>query len=481
MSRNARYELIAAHYARNIQDGLLYAGERLPSLRTLCRRESVSLMTALAAYRRLEQLGLVEAQERSGYRVRDQAAAQVLRSPMRRPRLAQPSRKREVLADQMLAAVADPSLVPLGMGVPSRTLFPLQELRRVSTKLLRTKPELWASYSPPPGDRALRRLIALRLRDRGLQVGVDEVLLTAGAMEALSLALRVLVRPGDAVAVECPTFFGILDAARGVGARVIELPTDAKSGLDPAHLDAACRQHSIRAVVLVPSFGNPSGGLMPDERKQRWATLLHKQGVGVIEDDLYGELAHDGRAVAPLVSFSREGSGEPPALLVGSFSKTLLPGGRVGYVVARGSWAEKLKRLKQSTSLANVTLPEQVVATFLSSGTYQRQLRKMRSAFADGVATLRGEIAEHFPSGTKVSHPRGGFLLWVELPPGCDGVSLFHAAIARGISIAPGSLFTLGPGFERFIRLNAGAAVERKDSIATLGKLARRQQASGNA
>lgn len=475
MRSDARYEVIAQRYARSIRDGLLSAGERLPSLRTLCKSESVSLMTALAAYRKLEQLGLVEARERSGYRVRGAEPPHLLRSPVRRPRLAQRGRERAALVDQVLTAVADHSLVPLGLGCPSQSLFPLEELRRVTARLLRAKPEIWASYSPPPGDLALRRLVALRLRDRGFPVAADEVLLTTGAMEALSLALRVLIRPGDAVAVECPTFFGILDAARGAGARVIELPCDAEGSLDPAHLDAACRQHPIRAVVLIPSFGNPTGGLMPGHRRRRWMTSLRERGVALVEDDLYGELSHDGSIVAPLVSFARGSIDDPPFILVGSFSKSLLPGGRVGYVVARARWIEELTRLKQSSTLANATLPEQLAAECLATGLYQRQLRRLGVRIADGVALLRREIGHHFPAGTRVSNPRGGFLLWVELPPGCDGVSLFHAAIEAGISTAPGALFTLGSGFERFIRLNAGAADQRGDSIAVLGELARGQ------
>ncbi len=472
MTPDARYERIAQRFVRSIHDGRLSPGERLPSLRALCKSDGISLMAALAAYRRLEQLGLVEARERSRYRVSGPRVSSLLRSPVRRARLAQRSREREVLVDKVLGAVGDPSLVPLGLGCPSQALFPVRELRRVTAKLLRAKPEIWASYSLVPGDLALRTSIALRLRERGLHVQPEEVLLTSGAMEGISLALRALVRPGDAVAVECPTFFGIFDAARAVGARVVELPCDAEGGPDPALLDAACRRHPIRAVALVPSFGNPSGGLMPEARRRDWMTALRRRRIPVIEDDLYGELAHDGHTVPPLISFGRSDGNEAPSLLVGSFSKCLLPGGRVGYVVARGPWFEKLTRLKQSTTLANATLPEALARECLSSGIYQRQLRRMRASFAAGVAALRREVAEHFPVGTRVSNPLGGFLLWVELPSGCDAVSLFYDAIGAGISIAPGSLFTLGAGFERFIRLNAGAAVQRGESIATLGKLA---------
>lgn len=465
-----RYKEIAGHLAQGIREGLLRPGERLPSLRTLCEREGTSLMTALAAYRHLEDLGLVEALPRSGYRVLPDSVPLLQRPAILRPRLTSFSHQRTDIIAQVLTAMADPSLMPLGFGCPSPDLFPLGSLRRITANLLNTRPDLWVTYSTPPGCAELRRQIARRLQARGMEVSADEVLITTGAMEALTLSLRLLASPGDLVAVECPTFFGIVDAARHAGAKVVELPGDPEGGLEPERFAAACERHAVNVAVLMPSFANPTGSLMSEDRKRDWMKALQAHGVALVEDDVYGDLAWDGRKPAPLCALPRRDG--LPDLLVGSFSKSLLPGGRVGYVVARSPWIERLTDLKNTSTLANATLPEHVAAEALASGLYERHLRKLTPRLHAGVRALRDCIVRHFPPGTRVSDPRGGFLLWVELPRDTDGLALFHAALKEGISLAPGCLFSLGGGLDRFVRLNGGVSGDLDGAMATLGRLA---------
>lgn len=465
----SRYQEIASHVAQSIRDGLLQPGERLPSLRSLCQREGTSLMTALAAYRHLEDLGFIEALPRSGYRVLADPLPPLLRPAILRPRLTSFSTQRADIIAQVLTAMADPKLMPLGFGCPSPSLFPLASLRRVTANLLNRQTNLWVSYSTPPGCAELRRQIARRLQARGMDVGPDEILITTGAMEALTLSLRLLVDAGDVVAVECPTFFGIVDAARHAGAKVLELPGDPDGGLDPDRFAAVCEKHAVRAAVIMPTFANPTGSLMSDERKRAWMGALQTYGVALVEDDVYGDLAWDGRKHAPLCALPRKDG--LPNLMVGSFSKTLLPGGRVGYLVARSPWIERLTDLKNTSTLANATLPEYVAAECLASGLFERHLRRLSVGVQAGVRSLRDCIVRHFPPGTRVSDPKGGFLLWVELPRGTDGLALFHAALKEGISLAPGCLFTLGGGLDRFIRLNGGASGDFDRAMAKLGKL----------
>jgi len=466
----SRYVAIADRLARSIQDGLVRPGERLPSLRALCESEGTSLMTALAAYRRLEATGVVEALPRSGYRVLAGHGPAPRGGALSVSRLVNHSTQRDDIVAQVLSAVADPRLEPLGLGCPTPDRFPLQVLRRMTGKLLTANPELWSVYSPPPGHPELRRQIARRLQARGLEVGADEVLVTNGASEGLSLALRALLGPGDLVALPCPTFFGILDAARSAGAQVLEFPEGPEGPLLAPFL-AACERHPVKATVLVPSFSNPTGLLMTPEHQASWMEALHAHGVALVEDDLYGEMAFDGRKPRPMIALAR--SGGPPCFLVGGYSKTLLPGARVGYVVARKPWIDRLTALKRVSTLANATLSEHLAARCLESGLFDRTLRRLVPALFQGVATLKAEVARHFPPGTRMSTPRGGFLLWVELPEGGDSLRLFHAAREAGISIAPGCLFSLGPGLERCFRLNGGATLAHPDAIATLGRLAR--------
>jgi DNA-binding transcriptional MocR family regulator len=466
-----RHQAIAQQLARSIQDGLLRPGERLPSLRALCLREGVSLMTALAAYRRLEALRLIEALPRSGYRVTARELPGFSRAAIARPRLAAHSGERDALVSDVLRAVEDPRMVPLGLGCPSPALYPLAALRRISGSLLAAKPELWAAYSPAPGNPELRRLIAQRLSARGFAVGAHEVLLTTGAAEALSIGLRSLIRPGELVLVETPTYFGVLDAARSAGARVVELPGDPQLGIDPARLDELCKRRRVRAAVLIPTFANPTGSLMPNPRKRECAEVLQARNVALVEDDLYAELGFDRRHLPPMAASMRASS---PCILAGSLSKTLLPGARVGYLVARSPWYEAALSLKQSTTLANATLGEHLARECLESGLLDRHLRKLVPQLETNMRRLQDGVVRSFPPGTRVSRPRGGFLLWIELPPDGNGLSLFHAARQAGISIAPGNIFTLAGGLDRFVRLNGAAAGDIDTAIATLGRLATR-------
>lgn len=472
MATGFKYRRIADHLARGIRAGVTGPGERLPSLREACRTYGASLMTALAAYRHLEAMGLVEALPRSGFRVRPRLPAPLEQPPTRRPRLHAFSGARAELTAELLAAMADPALVPLGSGWPSADHFPVPAFRRLTSRLLRgAGPDPWTRCSPPRGDPELRRLIARRYRARGMEVGPDDVLVTTGAMEALALSLRVLVKPGDVVAVECPAFFGVLDAARSAGARVVELPADPAGGPDPAALAAACSRHAVRAAVLAPTFANPAGSLMDDARKAAWRDALRAEGVALIEDDVYGELAWDGRRHAPLCA--PRGREEPPGILVGSFSKTLLPGGRVGYAIAPSPWIDALADLKSITTLAAAPLAQALAAGLMADGAYDRHLRKLRPRLQAEVQAMRALVARHFPPGTRVSDPRGGYFLWVELPAGAaDGLGLFHAAARQGIGVAPGCLFSLGGGLDRFVRLNAALAGDVEPAVRTLGRLA---------
>lgn len=464
-----RYERIADRVATAIKNGVLTPGARLPSLRLLCEREGVSLMTALAAYRRLEALGLVTAIERSGYRVAHATMRPLTGTAIARPRIARTRATRAGILGEVLEAASDRKLVPLGLATPDPSLFPLAALRRLTGSLLAADPTIWARYALPPGDLRLRRAIARRLAVRGAPVGAEHVLVTVGAMEALTVALRTFTRPGECVAVECPTFFGIHDALQAHGLDVVEIPTDPMLGIDPSHLDEACRKRRIAAAVLMPNIGNPTGSAMPSERKRELARVLSKHRVVAIEDDLYADLSFDRRAAPPLLAQHSSA----PIVLIGSLSKTLLPAGRVGYAVAEPSLIERMVEVKRASTLANPTLSELVAAECLESGLFDRHLRRLVPRLEAGVRSLAEAVLRSFPAGTRVSDPRGGFMLWVELPEGCDGERLFWAARESGICIVPGSVFSLATGLERFVRLSGGTDPRSEQAIERLGRLVR--------
>jgi DNA-binding transcriptional MocR family regulator len=315
----------------------------------------------------------------------------------------------------------------------------------------------------------LRRQIARRAAECGVALRADEIVTTVGTMEALHLCLRTVARAGDTIAVESPAYYGVLQLIESLEMRALEIPSNAGTGIDLGLLEAALRQQRVKACLVVTSFSNPLGALMPDDAKRELVKMLAKRDIPLIEDDIYGDLHFDGARPRPARAFDRHGL----VMLCGSFSKTLAPGYRVGYV-APGRYRDAVERLKFAQTVATGTLPQMAIADFLENGGYERHLRRLRRALSEQVARVSEAIAEHFPTGTRISRPRGGFLLWVEMPPGKSALELHDRALARGVSVAPGPIFSAKQRFTSCIRVSCGfpwsEAIER--GVRTLGQIA---------
>jgi DNA-binding transcriptional MocR family regulator len=324
-----------------------------------------------------------------------------------------------------------------------------------------------ARYEAAPGLLTLRRQVARRMVEAGVALGEDDLCTTIGATEALSLALLAVARPGDVIAVESPAYFGVLQTIEGLNLRAIEIPAHPRTGLDVDAFEEAIRQQPVRALVCTPTVSNPLGSIMPEDARERLVRIAKRADIPIIEDDVYGELVFDGSRPRPLRAYD-----DDIVLLVGSVSKTLAPGYRVGWI-AGGRWHDRIVRLKYSHSLACPALLGMAVAEFLASGGYDRHLRRLRTAIAGNVERYREGILEAFPEGTRVSSPRGGFVLWVELPPGADALALHEQALRRGIVVAPGPLFSARQRFSNYIRISAGTPWTDRisGSIRTLGRL----------
>jgi DNA-binding transcriptional MocR family regulator len=473
------YEQVAAHVAGLIGKGTLRAGQRVPSVRRLSEQLDVSISTVLEAYRQLEVRGLIEARPQSGYYVRPD----YLRRPHSGTTPPEPATRRLPLepapvecADRVMRvmlAARQRDLVPLGAAVPAPEFLPTAELGRHLARAARTFAAETTSYDFPPGSLALRQQVALRLIEAGLACGAEDVLITSGSTEAMMLALKAVTRPGDTVAVESPTYYGLLPLLEALGLEAVEVCTNPRTGMCVESLEALlARGPAVKVVVLMPSGHNPLGGIMPDEHKERIADLLGARGIAVIEDDTYGELAFQPRRPRCLKAFDRHGG----AILCGSFSKTLAPGYRVGWIVP-GKFRPEVQKLKLVLSLATASPTQQAVADYLASGAFERHLRRLRRVYQDQLALLAEGVARHFPEGTRATRPVGGHLLWVELPEGCDALALHDQALAEGVSIAPGPIFSATGRFGNCLRLNGAVlwspAVDH--ALAVLGRLIRRQ------
>ncbi|HTR54718.1 MAG TPA: PLP-dependent aminotransferase family protein [Kofleriaceae bacterium] len=468
------YESLADELGQAIDRGALRAGDRLPSVRRLAEERSCSVSTVIEAYVRLENAGLIEVRPKSGHFVRRRTA---LTAEPRMPRACQqPSRVTVTDAyTKILAAMRDPSLVPFGCATVDPSMLPIAQLNRIVRQLTREIATVGARYEAAPGLLTLRRQIARRAVEAGVALAEDDLCTTIGATEGLSLALRAVARPGDVIAVESPAYFGVLQSIESLGLRALEIPAHPRTGLDVDALDETLRAQPVRALVVTPTIANPLGSIMPDDERARLVKLARRYDLPIIEDDVYGELVFDGSRPPPLRAFA--GASEDSHVVhVSSVSKTLAPGYRVGWI-AGGRWHEQILRLKYGQSLACPALPGMAVAEFLASGGYDRHLRRLRAALAGNVERYREAIIAEFPEGTRVASPRGGFVLWVELPVGVDALALHEHALRRGIVVAPGSLFSARARFSNFIRVSAGTPWSERiaSGIRTLGRLAAKE------
>ena len=467
------YEHLADELGQAIDRGALRAGDRLPSVRRLAQERSVSVATVLEAYLRLENAGLIEVRPKSGHFVRRRGVQTA------EPRAARActTPAKVTVSDaytKILSAMRDPELLPLGCATLDAAYLPIGALNRIITQVTREMTTVGARYEAAPGLLTLRRQVARRAVEAGATLTENDLCTTIGATEGLSLALRAIAQPGDVIAVESPAYFGVLQAIEGLGMRALEIPAHPRHGLDVGAFEDIVRTQRVQALMIAPTVSNPIGSVMPDEERERLVKLTRRLDLPVIEDDIYGELVFDGSRPRSLRSFAGP-SEDSHVVLVSSVSKTLAPGYRVGWI-AGGRWHDQIVRLKYGQSLACPTLPGMAVAEFLASGGYERHLRRLRTALAGNVERYREAIATQFPEGTRVSAPRGGFVLWVELPLGVDALTLHEQALRKRIVVAPGPLFSARQRFTNFIRISAGTPWSERiaDGIKTLARLVAR-------
>ncbi len=468
------YEHLADELGQAIDRGSLRAGDRLPSVRRLAQERSISVATVVEAYLRLENSGLIEVRPKSGHFVRRR---QPVTAEPRAPRpCSTPSRVSVTDAyTKILEAMRDPELLPFGCANTDASYLPIAALNRILTQITREMTTVGARYEGAPGLLTLRRQIARRANEVGAALSEHDLCTTIGATEGLSLALRAVAKPGDVIAVESPAYFGVLQSIAGLGMRALEIPAHPRTGLDVSALEEMLRTQPIKAVMVTPTISNPLGSIMPEEERERLVRLAKRHDLPVIEDDVYGELVFDGSRPRPLRAFV-ERSEDSHVVLVSSVSKTLAPGYRVGWI-AGGRWHDQIVRIKYSQSLACPTILGMAVAEFLASGSYDRHLRRLRGVLAGNVERYREAILTTFPEGTRVSSPRGGYVLWVELPPGNDALELHERALTKGIVIAPGPLFSARNRFANFIRISAGAPWSERVAagLRTLARLITRE------
>jgi DNA-binding transcriptional MocR family regulator len=443
------HHVVAQELERMIRSGSLRAGDKLPSVRMLCRTRGVSPSTVLRAYSSLELAGLIQSKARSGYYVCAKP-----KPPIPRPSIPKPNSTRVAVSDLVfdtLEASRSREVVPLGSAFPGPGQFPWTNLARyLGSSARRMDP--WSTIeSLPPGSIELRRQIARRYLRMGMTIDIEEIVITAGALEALNLSLQTVARPGDTIAIESPTFYGCLQAVERLGLNVVEIPTHPEEGLDLDALSKAMSKHSIRACWFMTTLQHPTGATIPPAKKRELVRMLSSRGIPLIEDDVYAELQFASTPAVPCKAFDKSGL----VLHCGSFSKCLAPGYRLGWV-AGGRLAQALARQKIEASLGT-SLPIQLgIAQVLKHGGYESHLTRCRRYLSNQQAVALESLHRHFPAGYRTAVPTGGYFLWIECAAAVDSLEVHRLALNSGITIAPGPMFSARRQFRNFIRLNYG-------------------------
>jgi len=445
------YLRVAENLTQQVARGALRQGDRVPSLRDLSRQQGVSISTALQAYLWLENRGYLEARPQSGFYVRTPFSELIPEPHFEASKMPPPASGTNAILAEIMEASSDPANIPFGAGNASLELYPNAKLNLILRRIIHRQPLHSARYDFPPGVEPLRRQIARRSLEVGGRFSPRDVTVTSGALESINLSLRAIAQPGDVIAVESPTYFGILQSAIALNMKVLEIPTHPQEGMDLNELERAIHKHRVKACVVMTNSHNPLGYILPDEYKKALVELTARHNVAVIEDDIYGDLPLNGPRPRIVKSFDRNGL----VISCSSFSKVLSPGFRVGWVVG-GRFSAEIERLKFLTTVATASLPQLAVAEFLASGGYDRHLKRLRTTLAGRVEETRQAIAKYFPEGTCVSRPAGGYLLWIQLPPKVDGLTLYHVALAEHISILPGTIFSATGRYKNYIRINSG-------------------------
>ena len=466
-----RYEQVANFIAGLVESGTLAPGSRAPSLREISNQRKISLSTALQAYRLLEDRGVLEARPQSGHYVARRANVRLDTPAISNP----PGKAIPIAISAALLKLqqysADPQLVPLGWAVPSAELLAAGRLDRYLARAARTKGVGYNTYTVPKGDLQLRQEIARRALRWGQALSPEDIVITCGCTEAVALALNVVAQPGDTIAIESPTYFGLLRSLEVLGFKAFELPTDATTGIDLSALKRALERGKVKACLFSSSFNNPLGCTMSNAKKMKVLALLGKYRVPLIEDDIFGDVYFGPQRPTPFMALDPRGN----TIYCSSFSKTIAPGYRIGWMVMKTEMQKQgaLER-KLAFTLSGPPLPQVAFADFLCSGGYDNHLRRITRVFEDTIDRMIRAIDRSFPKGTKVSRPAGGFVLWLELPKCMQTRALFDEALHNGICFVPGDVFSASGRYGHCLRLSCGHGWNTRieNGVMKLGELA---------
>ena len=359
---------------------------------------------------------------------------------------------------EILKLTQRPEVISFAGGLPAAEYFPVQRFQEASQRVLEKDAARALQYSPTEGYPPLRELLAERLRRDGMHVEQENVLITSGSQQALSLLGALLVNPGDRVLVEQPTYLGAIQAFNAYQAQYIGVPADS-DGVQVDLLPEAMRQ-GPKFLYLLPNFQNPAGVTISAERRERIVQLAAEWGAPIVEDDPYGSLRFEGEHLRSMIAMDAARNGDPNALYEGgvvylsTFSKILAPGLRIAWVVGAPDVIAKLVQLKQGADLHTSTFAQMVIYEAARDGFLDAHIQTLREVYRKRRDVMLEALERYMPDDVQWTHPQGGLFLWLHLPPELNAMELFQAAVERNVAFVPGDAFFIGENPPPCARLN---------------------------
>ncbi len=381
---------------------------------------------------------------------------------------------------ELLKLTQRPEVISFAGGLPAPEVFPVERFQEACQRVLAEQGAAALQYSTTEGYLPLRETIAANLKRYGIMATPDNVMLTSGSQQALDLIAKLLINRGDQILVEAPTYLGALQAFNVFGAEYVTVPTD-ENGLRTDLLEEALRS-GPKFMYILPNFQNPSGATLSLERRQELVFLADKYGIPLIEDDPYGQLRYEGEHVAPLVVLDRVNSRRDNGYTLGNviylstFSKTLAPGLRLGWIVAPEEVISKLVQLKQGADLHTSTFVQMVAHEVARDNFLDEHVKTIRQVYGERRNIMLRALKQYFPSEVTWTHPAGGLFLWVTMPEGSNSQDLLLSAVQENVAFVPGDCFYPGTGEgQRNMRLNFSNATPEqiKEGIRRLSLVVR--------
>lgn len=376
---------------------------------------------------------------------------------------------------ELLKVTEQPDMISFAGGLPAPEIFPVEEMAVAADRVLRDFGPQALQYSTTEGYRPLREWVAQHTAP-GLTISPDNILITSGSQQALDLLGKIFINPGDRLVVEAPTYMGALQAFNAYEAEYVSVPSD-EQGMITAELEPAL-QIGPKLIYTMPTFQNPTGVTLTLERRQQLVELAQRYGVPVIEDDAYGELRFEGEPIPKILAVAGSASNsageyDGSVIYLSTFSKTLVPGLRLAWIVAPLEVIRKLVQAKQGADLHSATFNQMIAYEAVRDGFLQHHLPLIRRVYRERREVMLAALAEHFPPEAHWTHPDGGLFLWVTLPSGLSGAELLPAALAANVAFVPGAPMFPNGGGENTLRLNFSNATpaQIRAGIARLGRV----------